>query len=265
AIHQAATSRMPWLLLSSSGITMSTQETQNRCSARSSSALMASGDPDAMARWTDCGLAPRPATAGAAAASEMPRNVTTASFIVLFMCMSPLRGRRAGAVEVLAEEELTTHVDVQDEEVHLVRRQLRITLGGGVADRSVHRREGANAVVDRREALHRVHHLHDEAVHRRARLHVLLGRRRDVRDVRVAEDLAQSHQGEVRRGEVTRRALADRHVDLLAAEVEHERLHGARGVVDDGVAGVRRALDAVVAAGALRGEQRLGLPAPREA
>ena len=58
ASHQAATCRMPWSWLSISGITMSTQETQTRCSARSSSDLMASGDPDAMASWTACGLDP---------------------------------------------------------------------------------------------------------------------------------------------------------------------------------------------------------------
>src|SRR3954451_16555109 len=110
---------MPWSWLSSSGRTMSTQATQTRCSARSSSDLIASGEPDEMARWTACGLDPLPATAVPAAAREMPRNVTTASFIVLFVCMSfsPLRGRRASGVQVLPEEELAAHVDVEDQEV----------------------------------------------------------------------------------------------------------------------------------------------------
>src|SRR6188474_2180174 len=133
ASHQAATCRIFWFWLSISGRTMSTQETQTRRSARSSSDWMASIEPDAMARWTACGLDPLPATAVPAAASEMPRNVTTASFIVLFVCMSfsPLRGRRASGVQVLPEEELTTHVDVEDEEVVLVRRELGIALVGG--------------------------------------------------------------------------------------------------------------------------------------
>src|SRR5215510_7854839 len=100
---------------------MSTHETQTRCSARSSS--------DSMARWTASGLDPLPATAVPAAASEMPRNVTTANLIVLFVCMSisPLR-------QVLAEEELSTHVDVEDQQIELVRRELRVALVGGVAD-----------------------------------------------------------------------------------------------------------------------------------
>src|SRR5262247_3904015 len=117
---------------------MSTHETQTRRSARSSSDWMASTDPDAMARWTAIGLDPLPATALPAAASEMPRNVTTASLIVLFVCMSitPLRGRR---VQVLAEEELPTHVDVEDQQIELVRRELRVALVGGVADGAVGR------------------------------------------------------------------------------------------------------------------------------
>src|SRR5262245_29537500 len=201
ASHQAATCRMPWSWLSISGLTMSTHEKQTRCSARSSSALIASLEPDAMAREIAAGLDPLPATAVPAAASEMPRNVTTASFIVLFVCMSisPLRGRRASGVQVLAEEELTAHVDVEDEEVVLVSRELREALGRRVADGAGGRRpirKGTDRGADR-EALHRVHHLDDEAVHGRARLDVLLGWRRVVGDVGVAQDLAQTHEREV--------------------------------------------------------------------
>src|SRR5262249_36213521 len=152
---------IPSSWLSISGLTMSTQERQTRCSARSSSDLMASGEPDAMANLTACGLDPLPATALPAAASEMPRNVTTASFIVLFVCMSvsPLR-------QVFAEVELAAHVDVQREQVHLVGRELREALVGRVADRPVGRRairEGANRRVHRREALVGVQHLDDQA------------------------------------------------------------------------------------------------------
>src|SRR4051812_13805601 len=110
-----------------------------------------------MARETACGLDPLPATALPAAASEMPRNATTASFIVLSLCMStsPLRGARASAVQVLAEEELTSHVDVQDEEVRLVRRQLRRAHVGDVTDRTVRHsaiRECADRRIDEQEA-----------------------------------------------------------------------------------------------------------------
>ena len=103
-----------------SGITMSTQATQTRYSARSSSALMASGDPDAMASWTACGLdRPTGDRAFRPPPARCPgtRRLRVSLFCSLCMSMSPLRGARASGVQVLAEEELTAHVDVEDEEV----------------------------------------------------------------------------------------------------------------------------------------------------
>src|SRR3954449_6261704 len=79
-------------------------------------------------RWSPYHLPPCPACAVPPAAAATARATATEIFFTVFIvdCLRMLRPscRVAGRLFlVLAEEELTAHVDVQDEQVVLVRRQ----------------------------------------------------------------------------------------------------------------------------------------------
>src|SRR5262249_11115309 len=98
-------------------------------------------------------------------------------------------------------------------------------------------------------------YLDDVRVARRARVDVGLVVARDLDDV-LAQLHAQAGQRDVRRGEVAGHALADRDVDLLPTQVEYEGLHGPGRQVGDRVARIGRSRHAVVAAHAMRVEDR---------
>src|SRR5262245_26946625 len=100
-----------------SGVTISVQAAHTRYSARSSSAWIESTELAAMAFWMAEGLPPRPAWAVAAAPRiPAPHTMAMAIFCTSFM-LRPSRRVTGGFFPVLAEEELTPHVDVQDEQI----------------------------------------------------------------------------------------------------------------------------------------------------
>src|SRR3954452_9920563 len=112
-----------------SGMTRSVQAPQTRNSARSSSDWIASTEPELIARRIACELPPRPAWASLTAPSVVPRAATetsASSFDVVRMFVVSRRELvLTGLCQVLPEEELATHVDIEDEQVHLICRQRR--------------------------------------------------------------------------------------------------------------------------------------------
>src|SRR5579884_4385356 len=172
-----------------SGVTMSTHASHTRCSARSSSALMASVEPEVIASRISRGVPPTPAIAGAESESANATIVLLRS-----MVLHPPR-------TVLTEEELSAHVDVQNQQVILVGREL----DAGHVDRMRRARERAHTGVDAREPLRRVQHLNDLRGRRRAERDVALGRllvAGDGHDV-LAGDLAEASERDARSEEHT--------------------------------------------------------------
>src|SRR5258708_24866356 len=122
---------------------------------------MASDELAAMALRMASGLPPRPACAVPdSAAPNVNVNVVVSKVttVVMLFTVRMLHGPRhrvrigIGAVSVFAEEELSAHVDVQDQAVVLVGRQLplRVSRVRGV---NATGRESARLGVERREAL----------------------------------------------------------------------------------------------------------------
>src|SRR4051812_36602 len=103
---------------------MSVHPAHTRCSERSSSAWMVSLEFASIAERIASRLPPRPASAVPESAAPSARQDAKDVIVTLFvvrMSVAPVGG---GAVTVLAEVELAAEVDVQDQPVVLLGRQL---------------------------------------------------------------------------------------------------------------------------------------------
>src|SRR5581483_2420353 len=121
---------------------MSVQAAQTRYSVCSSSASMASGEPDEIALFSSAGLplwparavpAPNPTTAIDAKIEKIGPMRVRRMLLCVPMLLAPLV-RVRGFVLVLAGEVLPAHVDAEDQQVVLVGRQ-RVAADVGRVDR----------------------------------------------------------------------------------------------------------------------------------
>src|SRR5262249_2855804 len=105
-------------------VTSATHSSQIYDSVRSSSAAIASGEPDATAAWISSGLPPLPASAGDEASARRP---TAASWMAMFfMVILRVARWRSGGLQraVLAGIEQHATVGIDDQLVELGRRQI---------------------------------------------------------------------------------------------------------------------------------------------